>query len=101
MKIKLSGHNMVGLGKSFPNYVNDSTNQLVNKYLKNKAVSAKVLISKNRNKFKSSIIICQGGKRHYLVKGDGHSDTPYGAYNIALEKMSTGLRRLKRRLSSY
>jgi len=102
MKINIYGHHMVGIGDSFPVHVNESTQKVVDKYFKNRALCARVKISKNnQEKFRSSIVISQKGRKHYLVKGDGSSDTPYEAFNIALAKMSTGLRRLKRKVAHH
>ena len=102
MKVSISGHHMTGIGESLPTHINNTTNKVVDKYFKNRAVCAKVKISKNnKEKFSSSIVILQKGRRHYLIKGDGNSDSPYEAFNMALAKMSKGLRRLKRKIAKH
>lgn len=102
MKVNISGHHMSGIGNKFPNHVTNNTNKIVEKYFKNRIVCANVKISKNnKDKFSSSIVVLQKGRRHYLVKGDGNSESPYEAFNIALAKMSRGLRRLKVKITKH
>ena len=102
MKLNISGHHMTGIGENFPTHVNNSTNKIIDKYYKNRIFCAKVKISKdNQDKFTSSIVVLQKGRRHYLIKGDGNSDNPYEAFNIALAKMSKGLRRFKRKITRH
>ena len=102
MKVSINSHNMSGIGESFPEHIKQTTNEAVDKYFKNRVISAKVRIAKtHKDQFSSSIVVFQRGRKHYLIKGDGNSDTPYAAFNIALCKMSKGLRRLKRKVTRH
>jgi ribosomal subunit interface protein len=99
MHIRISGHHMNN-GSSFSQFVENKISDVANKYFK-KAVGADVVVLKENNKYKSSLIINNGTSHHQFIKGNGCAYDVYESFNMALSKLEKQLSKTHSKLCSH
>ena len=99
MDIIISGHDM-DLGESLESYIEEKLNSAITKYFKN-AVSADVKYQKESDgRFKVTIKTNIGSENDVFFVDNVDAD-PRAAFNIAIDKLQTQLRRYHDKIKSY
>ena len=99
MQIRVLGSN-VDVGDSLTQYIQEHLDKTVKKFFE-KAVNSEVHFKKDGQLFKVVLIINEGVKRGLVIKSDGDAGDPYGAFNEALKKAESQLRRYRNRIKDY
>ena len=88
------------VGQALTEYASENLEKAVTKYFE-KAVSAEVHFSKDKNLFKTVIIVNEGVRGGITVKSDAQAGDAYAAFTEACDKAAKQLRRYKRKLKHY
>jgi ribosomal subunit interface protein len=99
MQVKITGSN-IELGSSIQQYVNEQLSKAITKFI-NKIDTAEVFFSKQSQVFTANIVINEAIKKGITIKANGDAGDIYGAFNEALKKATTQLRRYKDKLHDY
>ena len=98
MDISVKGKNL-DVGDALRSHATDNLTDVVEKYF-NHAIDATITFSREGNDFKADISV-HPGPRGLVVQSASAGAEAYGAFDGALERVATQLRRYKRRLSSH
>ena len=98
MDISVKGKNL-DVGDALRTHATDNLTDVVEKYF-NHAIDATVTFSREGGDFKADISV-HPGPRGLVVQSTKADAEAYGAFDGALERVATQLRRYKRRLSSH
>ncbi len=99
MQVKITGSN-IELGSSIQQYANEQLEKSITKFI-NKIDTAEVYFGKQSQLFFANIIINEAVKKGITIKASGEAGDIYGAFNEALKKAVTQLRRYKDKLHDY
>lgn len=99
MQIKVGGSH-TDVGQALTQYASENLEKTVTKYFE-KAVSAEVHFTKDKNLFKAVIIVNEGVRGGIKVKSDAQAGDAYAAFNEACAKITTQLRRYKQKIKTY
>ena len=99
MQVKITGSN-IELGSSIQQYANEQLEKSITKFI-NKIDTAEVYFGKQSQLFFANIIINEAVKKGITIKASGEAGDIYGAFNEALKKVVTQLRRYKDKLHDY
>ncbi len=99
MQVKITGSN-IDLGSSIQQYANEQLEKSITKFI-NKIDTAEVYFGKQSQLFFANIIINEAVKKGITIKASGEAGDIYGAFNEALKKAVTQLRRYKNKLNDY
>jgi len=98
MDISVKGKNL-DVGDALRSHVEDNLGNVVTKYF-NHAIDATVMFSRQGAGMRADISV-HPGPRGLVVQSGSESDDPYAAFDGALERVATQLRRYKRRLVNH
>ncbi len=98
MDISVKGKNL-DVGDSLRVHTTDNLTSIVGKYF-NHAIDATVIFSREGSDLKADISV-HPGPRGLVVQSASTGTDAYGAFDGALERVATQLRRYKRRLSNH
>ncbi|MBT6094793.1 MAG: ribosome-associated translation inhibitor RaiA [Rhodospirillaceae bacterium] len=98
MDISVKGKNL-DVGDSLRVHATDNLTSVVGKYF-NHAIDASVIFSREGSDLKADISV-HPGPRGLVVQSASAGIDAYGAFDGALERVATQLRRYKRRLSNH
>lgn len=99
MKVEVCGLDF-DLGESLKNHIEESVVDHVSKYFSH-AISAKVTLWKERKMFYAEVIVNDGVSHGPFIKAAAHEYDAYEAADSAIFKVSTKLRRYKRKLKDH
>ncbi|NBR95080.1 MAG: ribosome-associated translation inhibitor RaiA [Proteobacteria bacterium] len=99
MQVKITGSN-IDLGSSIQQYVNEQLEKAITKFI-SKIDTAEVYFGKQSQLFFANIIINEAVKKNITIKANGEAGDIYGAFNEALKKAVTQLKRYKNKLHDY
>ena len=99
MQVKITGSN-IELGSSIQQYVNEQLEKAITKFI-SKIDTAEVYFGKQSQLFFANIIINEAVKKNITIKANGEAGDIYGAFNEALKKAVTQLKRYKNKLHDY
>jgi ribosomal subunit interface protein len=99
MQVKITGSN-IELGSSIQQYANEQLEKSITKFI-NKIDTAEVYFGKQSQLFFANIVINEAVKKGVTIKASGEAGDIYGAFNEALKKAVTQLRRYKDKLHDY
>ncbi len=99
MQVKITGSN-IELGSSIQQYACEQLEKSITKFI-NKIDTAEVYFGKQSQLFFANIIINEAVKKGITIKASGEAGDIYGAFNEALKKAVTQLRRYKDKLHNY
>lgn len=97
MQLTVKGRRL-DVGHALRGHVEDSLNAVAAKYFTN-PIEAAVVFSRQAHRYKSDVTVHVG--RNILLQSSAESDTPYGAFDQAADRVATRLRRYKRRLKDH
>ncbi len=99
MKVTVSGKG-VDIGESFRTYAQERLTAGVEKYL-DRVNAIDVVVSKQGHEFHISINGNTGTSSGVIIKSRAQDSDIYAAFNAAVDKIETQLRRYKRRLTDH
>lgn len=99
MRIAVSGKN-IDVGAALQEYVKTNLDGAVSKYFPD-AVSADVVITKERHLFVTNILVNEGTDPHLIIKSTGDADEVHASIEKAVEKVEKQLRRYKKRIRNH
>ncbi len=99
MRITVSGKN-IDVGSALQEYVKTNLDGAVSKYFPD-AVSADVVVTKERHLFVTNIIVNEGADHHFIIKSTGEAEEVHSSVEKAVEKVEKQLRRYKKRIRNH
>lgn len=99
MQISVSGKG-VDVGEALRTHIEEQIEEHVKKYI-DRVTSVHVVISREAHLFRVDISGNLGTHAGLVIKSRGQLEDVYAAFDEALEKMSTQLRRYKRKLTNH
>jgi ribosomal subunit interface protein len=99
MQLSIAGKQL-DVGNALQGYVTDHLDKNVKKYFEH-AIKADVVFSKQAHLFRADIIVNEGTGHNVVIKGTADSDDVYAAFDSALARIATQLRRYKRRIKDH
>jgi ribosomal subunit interface protein len=99
MQISVSGKH-IDVGAALSEHVERELNESVKKYFEH-AVSAGVILSKLRHCFSANIVVNDGTGTHQILRANGEAGDAYAAFDQALERIKTQLRRYKGKIKNH
>lgn len=99
MRISISGK-QIDVGAALQEYVKTGLEGSVSKYFPN-AVSADVVVTKQRHLFSATIHVNEGTDPNFIVKATGEADEVHASFEKALERIEKQLRRYKKRIRNH
>lgn len=99
MRITVSGKN-IDVGSALQEYVKNNLDGAVSKYFPD-AVSADVVVTKERHLFVTNIHVNEGADHHFIIKSTGEADEVHSSVEKAVEKIEKQLRRYKKRIRNH
>lgn len=99
MQISVTGQKL-DVGDALKEHVEAELNDNVKKFFEN-AISANVVFSKSRHLYKTDIVVNEGADHHFIIKSSAEEDEIYTSFDRACEKLSTQLRRYKKKLTNH
>lgn len=97
MEIRVSGRNM-NVGEAFSTHIEDRLSSVAEKYF-SRTIDAHTNVSKEGHLYRVDIAMHANQGINMQSRGEG--DDPYGAFELASEKIEKQLRRYKRRLKNH
>ncbi len=99
MQISVSGKH-IDVGTALSEHIGNELKNSTKKYFEH-AVSANVILSKERHSFTANIIVNDGTGTHQLLKASGEGGDAYAAFDQALIRVEKQLRRYKRKIKNH
>jgi ribosomal subunit interface protein len=84
----------INLGQALPHHVRDSVSHLVRKYFGKELMAAPVYFSREGQQFRCAVNLQIGSLK--MISAGGLGADCYQAFNVAMEKVTKQLRRMKR-----
>lgn len=102
MKITIGGKN-IDIGDSLREYININIAKLSESHLASAAVSANVSVEKDKKKdiYSVSFVVDVNDHSKVIIKGSDHDPDPYHAFDKAMSKAITQLKKHKNRIASH
>ncbi len=97
MQLSVKGRH-VDVGDAFREHVDSSLSAVLEKYFSN-AMEANVTLSRQHHRYR--VVISAHIGRGIQLESHGDAEAPYPAFDLAVERLSTRLRRQKRRLRDH
>jgi len=94
MEINITGH-QVEVGTALQNYAREKTQSLVTKYFAH-AIDAHIIFEKRKSFFSAEIKVHERTQKHAIA--DAENEDIYKAFDAALHKIETQLRKYKDKL---
>lgn len=85
------------VGEALTSHVRDHIENQVKKYF-DTAISADVHFSKHNSHFHVNLLVNEGVKKGIVIQSSGEADDAYGAFNEAMERGSSQLRKYKEKM---
>lgn len=99
MQVSVSGKH-IDVGASLSEHIERELKSTTKKYFEN-AVSANVIVSKERYEFTASVILNDGTGTHQLLKASGKGGDAYAAFDEALIRVEKQLQRYKGKIKDH
>ena len=99
MQVLVSGQHL-SIGASLQEYVKDRITSAIKKYFDH-APTATVHFIKQNYEFLCDIIVNDGTGRHTVIKSNAANNDVYSAFDIALSRIETQLRKYKSKLKDH
>ncbi|WND03732.1 ribosome-associated translation inhibitor RaiA [Temperatibacter marinus] len=97
MEIRVSGKNM-NVGEAFSIHIQERLNTIADKYF-SRSIDAHTNVSKEGHLYR--IDVSMHANQGINLQSRGEGSEPYGAFEVAAEKVEKQLRRYKRRLKNH
>lgn len=97
MQLTIKGK-QIDVGDALRGHVQESLETSASKYFNN-PIDASVVFSREKHLFQADLQVHVG--KNILMQTNGESDSPYAAFDKAVDKMAKRLRRYKRRLNDH
>jgi ribosomal subunit interface protein len=99
MQVSVSGKH-IDVGSALSDHIESELQGSVKKYFEH-AISANVILSRLRHSFSASIVVNDGTGTHQFLKASGEGGDAYAAFDEALIRIETQLRRYKRKIKNH
>lgn len=99
MQVSVSGKH-IDVGAALSEHIQNELKTTTKKYFEH-AVSANVIVAKERSTFTANIIVNDGTGTHQLLKASGDGGDAYAAFDQALLRVENQLRRYKSKIKNH
>ncbi len=99
MQISVTGKH-INVGAALKEYIEVELDNIVTKYFE-QAISATVVITKEKHLFVTGIVVNEGTANHIWIKASAKDDDPHASFDLAAARVGKQLRKYKDKIKDH